>query len=59
MDILIRELDEICRESQELREQLAKEMDRSIWPERRHMQRVNAGSSHRQSRRMSDREGSS
>jgi hypothetical protein len=59
MDILIRELDEMCRESQELREQLASEMVRPIWPERRRTHRVNAGSGSGRSHRVSDGEGSS
>jgi len=58
MEILIRQLDEICRESQKLREQLVSEMGRGIWPDRRRPRRADADSGHRRSRRASDRKSS-
>jgi len=59
MDSLIKELDEICRESQELREQLSGEMARPIWPERRRTRRINPGSGRQRARSESDGEDSS
>ena len=40
MDVLIKQLDEMCRQSQELRERLSNEMARPFWPERRRSLRI-------------------